>query len=64
MMAIDPIIHDLKEGNLVRKRPTTYQKKADSRLLFLSQTYEDTEKDMNELLISDSHDDSSFASHA
>ena len=24
MIAIDPIIHDLREGNLVRKRPSTY----------------------------------------
>ena len=63
MLAIDPIIHDLKKGNLVRKHPTTYQRKADSRMLFFSQTYEETDKDMNALLGDSSLNDSSLISY-
>lgn len=34
MKVIEPIIHDIKEGSLVRKYPSTYRFKTDSREMF------------------------------
>ena len=42
MLAIDPIIHDLKEGSLVRKYPSTYRRNLGNRRLFGSVHFEDT----------------------
>ena len=50
MKVLDPLLHDLREGNLVRVKPSTYnlggQKRVDRSQLLTSHTFEETDKDM------------------